>query len=143
MSKNENIYRRWIKISRYISIISFILLVVFLWDEEFMLFAFFLIVFLASIIAPIDFKDKIEHPYRYTEEAIRNRRDWAKESTNYLKPLGYTRNFKISLGITILMLLLTVITWMEWVWPILVLLFSSAITFMLYLTDVKGKGKYY
>ncbi len=135
-------YRRWIKISRYISIISFILLVAFIWDEEMVLFAFFLIVFLASIIAPIDFKDKIDRPFFFTKEAVRNRREWAKESTSYRKPLGYTRNFKISLGITVLILLLTVVTWMDRVWPILVLLFSSAITFMLYLTDVKGKREF-
>ena len=142
MSDNEKKYIRWIKISRAISIISFIPLVVTLWNEDMMAFSFLLIVFLASLIAPIGFQDRIDHPYRFTEDAIRRRRRNARESTRYRKVLGYTRRFKISLILSIVMLSLTVVTWMEWVWPLLVLLFSLSITFMLYLSDVKGRTSF-
>ena len=98
-------------------------------EEEFIIGALFLIVGLATGTFTILRADKARNPHNY-------------DRVNYRKPRGYTRRFKISLGITIVMLLLTVVTWMDWVWPILILLLSSAITFMLYLTDVKGNTQF-
>ena len=98
-------------------------------EEEFIIGALFLIVGLSVGLFTLLRADKARAPHNY-------------DRVNFRNPRGYTRRFKISLGITIVMLLLAMVTWMDWVWPILILLFVSAITFMLYLTDVKGNMQF-
>lgn len=42
------------------------------------------------------------------------------------------RNFRIFLGFTIFMLLVTIVTWEEWIWPLWVTFFSLVVTASLY-----------
>ena len=109
-----------------ISLLSIILGFALLIDEEFYIGAFLLILGIAVGLRTFLREDESKNPHKYYR-------------TKVGKPLGYTRRLKVLLGLTALMLVITVIIGIESIMPLIVTFILLIFTMMYYLQDVKGK----
>lgn len=94
--------------------------------EEFIIGAFLLILGFAVGLRTFLRADEAKNPHNY-------------DSTYVGKPLGYTRRFKVLLGLTVVMLVVTVVIGIESILPLIVTCILVIFSMMYYLQDVKGK----